>query len=60
MCAAFYKRGAATNAASQLEIDAVIDPIETRGRLNLGVKAFYERRKPGMLKRERREVLDSW
>ena len=33
LCAAMRARGAATAAASCLEVDAVIDPAETRARL---------------------------
>ena len=38
--AAMRERGAATNAASLLELDAVLDPAHTRARLARGLKAY--------------------
>jgi acetyl-CoA carboxylase carboxyltransferase component len=39
LLASLYERGKAVNMASCLEIDAVIDPADTRGRIMDGLKA---------------------
>ena len=41
LCAAVHARGAATTAASQLEVDDVVDPAETRDRI-VAALAGYE------------------
>jgi acetyl-CoA carboxylase carboxyltransferase component len=58
LVAAVHARNGAVNAASNLEIDDVIDPAETRGRLALGLRGYIgrkERRRTG-----HKNVLDSW
>jgi acetyl-CoA carboxylase carboxyltransferase component len=55
MVAFAYDRGKAINMASLLELDAVIDPAETRTWLVRGL-ASVPARKPG----ERRRTIDAW
>ncbi len=52
-----YEAGKATEAASHLEIDAVIDPAETRGAL-AGALARLPEREHGA--RSRRPYVDTW
>jgi len=48
LVAAAYERGAALNMAAMLEIDAVIDPADTRSRLVQGLRSAHVRpREPG-------------
>jgi len=47
LCSAVYKQNSATNAASKLEIDDVIDPAESRSRLALHLKAYYDKQEGG-------------
>jgi acetyl-CoA carboxylase carboxyltransferase component len=54
MVAVAYERGQAINTASLLEIDAVIDPAETRAWILRGVRSVPESR------RERRRFVDAW
>ena len=51
-----YERGKAVNMATHLEIDDVIDPLETRARLVRGLKSVP----PVSPGRERRRVVDAW
>jgi acetyl-CoA carboxylase carboxyltransferase component len=46
MVAKAYERGKATNMASLLEIDAVIDPAETRGWILAGLRSAPTARQP--------------
>jgi len=55
MVAFAYDRGKAINMASLLELDAVIDPAETRSWIARGLKSAPERRTP-----EPRRVVDAW
>lgn len=57
MVSASYQRGKAINMASYLEIDAVIDPKETRRWLSQGLRAL-----PASLvsASERRAFIDAW
>lgn len=50
-----YERGKATNMATHLEIDDVIDPVETRARLVRGLAAA-----PVPPRQGRRRVVDAW
>lgn len=50
-----YERGKATNMATHLEIDDVIDPLETRTRLAQGLAAV-----PLDPITDRRRVVDAW
>ena len=60
MCIAAYERNMVTNAASQLEVDDVIDPAQTRERLLLNLKGVpVENWREGRIRRGQ-EVLDSW
>ncbi|KAH8062245.1 CoA carboxylase [Aureococcus anophagefferens] len=52
LCAAVHARGAATTAASQLEVAAGVDPAETRDRI-VAALAGYEPPPPG-------RGLDAW
>ena len=54
MVAGAYANGQAVNMASYLEIDDVIDPLETRGWILRGLKAA------GPRERGRRRFLDTW
>jgi acetyl-CoA carboxylase carboxyltransferase component len=47
LLAQLYEKGRATEAAAHLEIDAVIDPAETRALLVEALRAHDERRRPG-------------
>ncbi len=51
-----YERGKAINMASLLELDAVIDPAETRSVLIRGLAAVQR----PMPAEERRRLIDSW
>ena len=53
LCAMAYAKSEATNAASQLEVDDVIDPMETRVRLDLFLKGVS-------VGKSNNQVLDSW
>ena len=53
--ASSYERGSALNMASLLEIDAVIDPVETRAWILRGVRSAPPR-EPGA----RRRFVDPW
>ena len=48
-----HARSHATNAASQLEVDDVIDPMDTRARLDLCLKGVA-------VGTAKKQVLDSW
>ncbi|WP_369240618.1 carboxyl transferase domain-containing protein [Streptomyces sp. R21] len=52
--AELYERGKAVNAAAALEIDAVIDPAESRGWVLGALEGCKE------LPRERRSFIDTW
>jgi acetyl-CoA carboxylase carboxyltransferase component len=52
------ERGAALNMASMFEIDAVVDPADTRAWLLRGLEAAAARPAPGA--RVRRRFVDSW
>jgi len=54
MVAMAYERGKATNMASLLEIDAVIDPAETRAWILAGLRSALTTR------REARRFIDTW
>jgi acetyl-CoA carboxylase carboxyltransferase component len=51
-----YENGKAINVASYFEIDAVIDPVETRAWIMRGVRAMPARTEAG----ERRGFIDTW
>jgi len=51
-----YETGKATTVASYLEVDAVIDPAETRGWLARAMKALP----PRVARRGRRRFVDPW
>jgi acetyl-CoA carboxylase carboxyltransferase component len=55
MVAAAYERGKAINMASLLEIDAVIDPAETRAWLLRGLRSVPKTARAG-----KRRALDTW
>ncbi|WP_394841439.1 hypothetical protein LZC95_30745 [Pendulispora brunnea] len=55
MVAEAYRRGKAINMASLLEIDAVIDPAETRAWLVRGLKSA-----PSRAHAEKRRIVDAW
>jgi acetyl-CoA carboxylase carboxyltransferase component len=57
MVAAAYERGKAANMASYLEIDAVIDPAETRDWILRGLAATQTGTKP---RRRKRNFVDTW
>lgn len=57
MVAAAYERGKAANMASYLEIDAVIDPAETRDWILRGLAATQTGTKP---KGRKRNLVDTW
>jgi acetyl-CoA carboxylase carboxyltransferase component len=50
-----YERGKAINMASLLEIDAVIDPAETRAWILRGLRSV-----PAPARGEKRRVVDTW
>ncbi|MDO8288241.1 MAG: carboxyl transferase domain-containing protein [Parvibaculum sp.] len=52
-----YEHGKAINMASFLEIDQVIDPIETRRWISRGLKSVPA---PDMSKGKRRNFVDTW
>jgi acetyl-CoA carboxylase carboxyltransferase component len=55
MVAVAYERGKAINMASLLEIDAVIDPAETRARITKGFRSV-----PPPERGARRRFVDTW
>lgn len=55
MVAVAYERGKALNMASLLEIDAVIDPAETRSWILRGLRSV-----PSTARSDRRRVVDTW
>ncbi len=55
MVAAAYERGKAINMASLLEIDAVIDPAETRAWILRGLRSV-----PKTARSEKRRFIDTW
>jgi acetyl-CoA carboxylase carboxyltransferase component len=55
MVAAAYERGKAINMASLLEIDAVIDPAETRAWILRGLRSVPKAARTG-----KRRVIDTW
>jgi acetyl-CoA carboxylase carboxyltransferase component len=55
MVAFAYDRGKAINMASLLELDAVIDPIETRGWILRGLKSA-----PSAKTGRGRRIVDAW
>ncbi|GLQ06093.1 carboxyl transferase domain-containing protein [Sneathiella chinensis] len=57
MVAAAYVRGKAVNAAAFMEIDDVIDPLETRTRLVMALKAAGN---GARIRGKKRTFVDSW
>ncbi|MBR27309.1 MAG: carbamoyl-phosphate synthase large subunit [Rhodobacteraceae bacterium] len=57
LVAGFYEIGKAVSVASALEIDAVIDPVETRGWILRGLAAAPPRQ---VMAGGRRPFVDSW
>jgi len=57
LVAKMYEIGKATEAASHLEIDAVIDPADTREVI---LKAINSAPKPKRSRRQRRNFVDTW
>jgi hypothetical protein len=57
MVAKFYQTGKATNIASVLEIDQVIDPIETRHWILRGLDS---RPRPPCRETRKRPCVDTW
>jgi len=55
LCEMAHERNEATHAASTLEVDDVIDPADTRARLELCLKSV-----PVGRRRKRGAVLDAW
>jgi len=55
MVAVAYERGKALNMASLLEIDAVIDPAETRSWILRGLRSV-----PSTARPDRRRIVDTW
>jgi acetyl-CoA carboxylase carboxyltransferase component len=55
LVAAAYERGKAINMASLLEIDAVIDPAETRAWILRGLRSVPKAARTG-----KRRVIDTW
>jgi acetyl-CoA carboxylase carboxyltransferase component len=55
MVAFAYDRGKAINMASLLELDAVIDPVDTRSWILRGLKSA-----PRMKTADRRRIVDAW
>jgi acetyl-CoA carboxylase carboxyltransferase component len=55
MVAIAYERGKAINMASLLELDAVIDPADTRAWILRGFRSV-----PAIERRERRRFIDTW
>ena len=51
-----YERGKAISVAQALEIDAVIDPVESREWIVRGLKSMAPRERTG----ERRRFIDTW
>lgn len=54
LLASLYSRGKAINVAASLEIDAVIDPADTRKWIVQGLKTCRKRHAP------RRRFVDAW
>ncbi|WP_144821220.1 carboxyl transferase domain-containing protein [Marinobacter piscensis] len=52
-----YEKGKALNMAASLEIDAVIDPADTRSWILRGLKSV---KKPGPRNGRRRPMIDTW
>ena len=52
-----YERGKAINMASYVEIDAVVDPVETRGWILRGLKSVPRQ---DAARERRRRVIDTW
>jgi acetyl-CoA carboxylase carboxyltransferase component len=50
-----HRRGTAISMASLLELDAVIDPADTRHWLLRGLESA-----PALSRGERRRIIDSW
>ncbi len=61
LLADYYERGQATNMATMLEIDAVIDPADTRAWLIRGIRAGLQQRafNPSHAAHSRR-FIDTW
>ncbi|MFV8836404.1 carboxyl transferase domain-containing protein [Aquisalimonas sp. APHAB1-3] len=57
LVAEMYERGKALSMAVSLEIDAVIDPADTRSWILRGLKSA---RKPGPRDGKRRPMIDTW
>jgi len=57
MVAASYQRGKAVNMASHFEIDAVIDPLETRTWITRGLRSAPE---PPVRTSKKRPCVDTW
>jgi acetyl-CoA carboxylase carboxyltransferase component len=57
MVADTYERGSALNMAALLEIDAVIDPVETRGWIVRGLRSAASASAPAP---GRRRFIDTW
>ncbi len=55
-----YQRGSATNTASMLEIDEVIDPLTTRAALKTALLAGARPTKDGWVNSRRRVGIDTW
>jgi acetyl-CoA carboxylase carboxyltransferase component len=61
LLATYYERGKATNMATMLEIDAVIDPADTRAWLSRGIRAGLQQRVgSGLSKHSRGRFIDTW
>jgi acetyl-CoA carboxylase carboxyltransferase component len=60
LLAAYYERGQATNMATLLEIDAVIDPQETRAWVIRGVRAGLQRSQGHDGSGRKRRFIDTW
>ncbi len=57
LVAKMYEIGKATEAAAHLEIDAVIDPADTREVI---LKAIHSAPRPKRSRRQRRNFVDTW
>jgi acetyl-CoA carboxylase carboxyltransferase component len=61
LLATYYERGQATNMATMLEIDAVIDPADTRSWLSRGIQAGLQQRATRSIgKATGRRFIDTW
>ena len=56
LVARLYSEGQAINMASYVEIDAVIDPAETRGWVRRGLRAAPSKAPPA----DGRRFIDTW